>query len=39
MQKVIIEPAQAGQRFDKFLGRHLSQAGMSFERSTGQFYL
>ena len=30
MQKVIIEPAQAGQRFDKFLGRHLSQAGMSF---------
>lgn len=30
MQKVIIEPAQAGQRFDKFLGRHLCQAGMSF---------
>ncbi len=30
MQKIIIEPAQAGQRFDKFLGRHLCQAGMSF---------
>jgi len=30
MQKVTIQPGQAGQRFDKFLGRHLCGTGMSF---------
>ena len=30
MQKITIQPGQAGQRFDKFLGRHLSGTGMSF---------
>ncbi len=30
MQKVTIQPVQAGQRFDKFLGRHLCGTGMSF---------
>lgn len=30
MQKITIQPGQAGQRFDKFLGRHLCGIGMSF---------
>lgn len=30
MQKITIQPGQAGQRFDKFLGRHLCGTGMSF---------
>lgn len=30
MQKVMIQPGQAGQRLDKFLGRHLCGTGISF---------